>query len=171
MKEELLKKLETAKEILKDYNKFIHLFSGDDAVKTLAKLRETIMDIQFRLKLSELKEIAPPNNRAIRETSKPTLVAVRPCGEKYGNKTYLGFLIGDVALSSSVTITDDKIQCNWAHFNPAIYIPEFGEVVYGCESWWSEIKKEEDFRQITDENIQNTWYVKLWNKMNEKSDV
>jgi len=39
------------------------------------------------------------------------------------------------------------------------------------ESWWDEIRSEEDFKRITDEDIQNVWYVKLMNQMAEKEAV
>lgn len=89
-------------------------------------------------------------------------IAVRPCGEKYGNKTYLGVLIGEVALSMGVTFDKKANQLGVMRFrhNPMIYIPQLSEVVWGCESWWGKIRDPAHLRQITDDDIQNVWYVK-----------
>jgi hypothetical protein len=157
--EELKKTVDELMEEVKDYDKFIHLFSNDDAVKTMAHIHELLGKINFCLKISELKEIGHPEDRPIHPRGKPCLVKVRPCGEKYKNKTYVGFLLGDAALSSAISIEDDKITCEWSFFNPAIYLPEFGDIVYGAESWWSEIESEAELKEITDMDIQNVWYV------------
>lgn len=91
-----------------------------------------------------------------------SLVKIRPCGEEYGNKTYLGFYIGDMPLqiyqsynpkNNVLTIKKDG--------NPAIFVPELKKIIFGCESWWGEIENEEDLKEITDNDIDNIWYVKL----------
>lgn len=45
--------------------------------------------------------------------------------------------------------------------NPGIFVPELREIVYGCGSWWREIKSVDELKAITDEDIENTWYVQL----------
>ena len=45
--------------------------------------------------------------------------------------------------------------------NPGIYVPELKEIIFGDSSWWHEIKSEEELREITDDDINNTWYVRL----------
>ena len=96
------------------------------------------------------------------------LVKVRPCGEEYHNKTYLGFYIGEMPTqiyqsynpeTNILTITKDR--------NPAIFIPKLKKIVFGYESWWGEIKSEEDLKDITDDDIANVWYVKLLKRGNE----
>lgn len=89
-----------------------------------------------------------------------TLVKVKPCDDKYNNKTYLGILIGLVPLGVNYYVRD-KTLIAYPRTNPAIFIPELKEVVYGCGSWWGKIESEEDFKNITSEDIENTWYVKL----------
>lgn len=163
-KEELIEQLELAQEQLKDYTKFIDLMRDkEDPKGILTRLNKTISQIKMLLEASDIKEIAHPTNKALEKCYRKTgtLVKIRPCDEKYENKTYLGFLIGDIALGSSIKILEDKIQLNWSGHNPAIFVPEIGEVVYGCESWWSEIKSEKELKEITDSDIENTWYVKL----------
>jgi hypothetical protein len=160
MKSELLGELSIAQEILKDFDKFKHLFSDDESEVTLAKLNRTIQRLNFLVKISELKDIEHPKNKPLL-TKKSKLISIRPCDEKYGNKTYVGFLLGEMATGSSISISDDKIQCEWSGYNPAIFVPELGEVIYGYESWWGTIDSIEELKEITNEDIDNVWYVKL----------
>lgn len=169
--EKLKTELIEGKEQLKDYNKFIDLMRDkDDPIGILARLKQTIGQIQLLVNASEIKEFEHPKNKALVPYcgKQGVLVSIRPCNEKYGNKTYLGFLIGDLATGSSITITDDnKIQCNWSGYNPAIFVPELGEIIMGMSSWWGEIESEEKLKEITDSDIENVWYVKLWKKQME----
>jgi len=161
----LLEEVKKAQEPLKDFNTFRHLFCDDEGTRTLAELNQTLSKIETYLKLAKLKEIEFPKEKALRPVllggKVGDLVRIKPCGEEYGDKTYTGFLLGDLALSSTVSITDDKIVCNWSNYNPAIFVPELGKVIMGCESWWGVIKSEEDLRQITQDDIENVWYVKF----------
>jgi hypothetical protein len=161
-KEELIETLNEIGETTKDYNTFAHIFSDDDGIRTLAELNKLVGRVRLLLKMSELKEIRHPKLDAIKETSvdRPVLVKVRPCADEYKDKTFVGFLIGEVALGSSISISDDKISCEWAQYNPAMYVPEIGKIIYGCGSWWSEIKSVDELKQITNEDIENVWYVK-----------
>lgn len=164
-KEKLLAEIESAQEQLKDYKRFIDLMRDkEDPKGILTKLNQTIGHIEMLLKASDIKELAHPKNTALKTPifgKNGALVQIRPCGEKYKNKTFLGFLIGEIALGSSIEILEDKIQLNFSGYNPAIFVPELGEVIYGCASWWGEIESEEELKQITDEDIDNVWYVKM----------
>lgn len=90
------------------------------------------------------------------------LCEVKPCSEEYHGKTYLGFYLGRFPISIYSSY-DEKtgILNNRAMTNPAIFIPELKKIIYGAESWWRKIDKIEDFQGITDEDIENTWYVRL----------
>lgn len=76
----------------------------------------------------------------------------------------MGFLLGDIALGSSIKLVEDKIQLNWSGHNPAIFVPDLSEIIYGYNSWWSLIENEGELKEITNEDISNVWYVKLLNK-------
>jgi hypothetical protein len=91
-----------------------------------------------------------------------TLVSIRPCASEYEKKTYLGIYLGDidVGLNASFVEETGTIKVH-RYMNPAIFVPELGKTIFGCESWWGEIESEEQLKQITDEDIQNIWYVKL----------
>lgn len=100
-----------------------------------------------------------------------TLVKINPCGKEYGNKTYLGILLGDLIIGAFTSFhqDDQKLHVN-PYSNPAIFVPELKKIIYGCESWWSEIKNSEDFKDITSEDINNVWYVQLLKAMIENED-
>lgn len=95
------------------------------------------------------------------------LCEIKPCGEEYEGKTYIGIYIGDlpIAITSSFD-RNTKILKNSTMNNPAIFVPELKKIVYGCESWWREIKSVEEFKGISKSDIENTWYVQLLSKLN-----
>lgn len=103
---------------------------------------------------------------------KPGLVRIRPCDEKYGNKTYLGLLLGELPVSTYVTYNknDEKLTVGMMN-NPAIFIFETKEVVYGYESWWQKIEDPSELNDITDETINSQWYVALLKGMSEKAET
>lgn len=91
-----------------------------------------------------------------------SLVAVRPCDDEYGKKTYLGFYLGDLPLQNTISFNDEKgILKVGTYNNPAMFVPELGRIIWGCGSWWHEIKSVEELREITDDDISNVWYVKM----------
>lgn len=96
------------------------------------------------------------------------LCEISPCGEEYKGKSYIGFYLGDlpIGINSSFNrktgvLTNDTMN------NPAIFVPELKKIIYGCESWWREIESIDDFKGISKEEIENTWYVKLLKEFSE----
>lgn len=97
-------------------------------------------------------------------------VAVRPCAEEYGNKTYLGLFLGELPDSTYVTYNTKTEELNVGmSCNPAMFVFELNKVIYGYESWWSKIEREEDLKQITDADINNVWYVKALKTLSEQN--
>lgn len=93
-------------------------------------------------------------------------VSVRPCGDKYEDKTYLGIMLGDLALGTSASYSKEGVLHVGATFhNPAMYVPELHEVIYGCGSWWGEVNTPEDLKKISDQDISNIWYVRAMKEM------
>jgi hypothetical protein len=91
------------------------------------------------------------------------LVSVRPCSKEDNpdDKTFLGILLGNMVIDATVFYTEDTKELRvFPHKNPAIFVPELKKIIWGMGSWWGEIKSEEQLRQITDEDINNVWYVK-----------
>lgn len=90
-------------------------------------------------------------------------VKVRPCACNEENKTYFGVLLGELPYMATCSF-DKKTGQLAIHSmdNPAIFVPALNQVVYGCESWWERIETPEDAdKAISDDDIENTWYVKL----------
>ena len=55
--------------------------------------------------------------------------------------------------------------------NPAIYVPVLDKIIWGYGSWWGPIKSEEHLKQITDEDIQNIWYVKALKQLADNKQI
>lgn len=110
--------------------------------------------IEYPLTIQEL-EITDPEAWEI--SFEP--VKVRLCED---NKTYFGILLGEFPWKTraSFSETGGKLKISTIT-NPCILLPKQKKIVFGCESWWSRIKPGEDISDITDADIENTWYVKL----------
>ena len=138
----------------------------DEQVKTVTKeyceacekFKSRYIEYPLTIQGIENKKI---NTKGIGHTC-GTLCEVRPCGEEYQERTYLGIYLGDLPIGITSSY-DEKtgILSNGTINNPAIFVPELKKIVYGVESWWREIKGIEDFKGISKEEIENTWYVKL----------
>ena len=99
------------------------------------------------------------------------LVAVRPCGDEYEKKTYIGFYLGDLPLAITHSFNEKTGILKAGTFdNPAMFVPELGKIIWGCGSWWHAIKNEEELREISDDDISNVWYVKLAKKLSESTE-
>lgn len=98
------------------------------------------------------------------------LVMVRPVGQEYGDKTFLGVLLGEMAVSQACSFdpASGVLKVDRCMFNPMIFIPENNAVVFGYESWWGVIKREDQLRQITDADIQSVWYVKALKQIGDE---
>ena len=94
-----------------------------------------------------------------------TFVAVRPIQDE---KTYLGILLGKLPSFTSVQYSKKSETLFVIHSgNPAMWVPDLNQVVWGYGSWWSPIKSEEHLREITDADIDNIWYVKALRDLQE----
>lgn len=179
LKEEVIKNIT----MMKDYSFppvdfFLSKKTNEELIERLKKAEDVLYNTQkslrslnFHLALSLAKGFKHPENKAYNENGISAkcgdLVSIRPCGKEYDNKTYLGFYLGDIALSSMAEIKDNEVVTNFSLHNPAIFVPELKKVIFGAESWWGKIKSEEDFRKISDEDIKNTWYVKALQQISE----
>lgn len=96
-------------------------------------------------------------------------VRVRPCDEKYQGKTFLGIFLGELPIPMYVNYNKDEQMLSISNmYNPAIFVPEINEVVFGYESWWSLINSSEDIEDITNDDISNVWYVKMLNNLDKQ---
>lgn len=86
----------------------------------------------------------------------------KPAKVRVGNKTYLGLFLGDLPDATHIRYNESDGVLTVDHTtNPAMFVPELNRIVFGHESWWSVIESPEEFKEITDEDIENTWYVKM----------
>lgn len=100
-----------------------------------------------------------------------TLVKIRPCAEEYQNKTFMGIYLGDLPMGISSSYNEEtQILTNRAFSNPAIFVPELKKIIFGAESWWSEIKAGDDVSDITDEDINNQWYVQMMKDLSKNEN-
>lgn len=122
--------------------------------------------IEYPIQVDSL-ELKPFNfDHMLHETG--TLVAVRPCKKEYGDKTYLGILLGDLPYASSAGYREEEKKLTIsAMTNPCIFVPELKTLVWGMGSWWHEIQSPEELRDITDDTIQSQWYVQMLKEMSE----
>lgn len=101
------------------------------------------------------------NQRGFRDKEIGKFVKIRPCAEEHRGKTFLGIYLGDLPTSPRVSHhPDTKILTVGLSSNPAIFVFELKKIVFGYESWWGFVESEDDLRQITQDDIDNTWYVK-----------
>jgi hypothetical protein len=96
-------------------------------------------------------------------------VRVRPCADEYEDKTFLGILIGEVPLAQGVSFNQETgtLTVSKSMYNPAILIPSLGKIVYGAGSWWGLIRTPGDLKTITDDTIDNVWYVQALKQLDQ----
>lgn len=90
---------------------------------------------------------------------------------RVGNKTYLGLFLGDLPDATYIRHNPESGVLTVNHTtNPAMFVPELNRIVFGYESWWSVIESPEDFKEITDQDIDNVWYMKALKAMTPNTD-
>ena len=92
------------------------------------------------------------------------LVKIRPCAPEYEDKTYLGLYLGDLNLSINCGYNKKSkvLTVEHAMSNPAIFVFSANKIIFGCESWWGVIESGDELNQvITNDDIDNIWYVKM----------
>lgn len=129
--------------------------------------------IKYPIEVSNIKMVPLYSNR-----NKPdglfgakcgAFVSVRPCGKEYGEKTYLGIMLGDLPSGLCVSHNRETKELEVCGYNnPAIFVPDLSQIVWGCESWWGVIESEEQLREISDADIQGVWYVRALKALNNK---
>lgn len=111
----------------------------------------------------------------LNETIRPGLaepgqmVAIRPCAKEYKGKTFLGMYLCSAPTGLVGRQKGDKILLEMSEYtNPAIYVPDLKKIIWGYGSWWHEITEESKLKEITDDDINNTWYVKALKQIEER---
>ena len=97
-----------------------------------------------------------------------SLVKIRPCNKEYGGKTYLGLYLGNQPWSQTVSYNNKSGELTVGMAtNPAIYVFDLQRIIFGAESWWGIIESLEELKDITDDDINNIWYVKALKAMHK----
>lgn len=100
-------------------------------------------------------------------------VSIRPCADEYGDKTYLGIYLGDMATSIALGYdkSNGQIKPQFYRHNPAIFVFDLNKIIFGMESWWGEITSEDQLRKITNDDINNVWYVKALGQLSKGDEA
>lgn len=138
----------------------------------LSKERFPFREIEYPLQINGIawKDQIPPvwdNHR-----HEPGIwVKVRPVKEEYGKKTYLGVMLGSMALGVTCqqNVETGILHLSHGHHNPAMYVPDLKKVIFGAASWWAPIENEEDLSSISDADIENVWYVRALKELQDGS--
>jgi hypothetical protein len=133
-------------------------------------------DLKETIEVEHIHVHAPLfNSSAFGKYGKFAFVKVRPCDEeKWPDGTYVGILLGDLPISWNFSYnTEIKKLMAQGHMNPCILVLDKKtgapiDVVWGAGSWWGIIAGPEDLKDISDEDIENVWYVKAIKAMDER---
>lgn len=138
-----------------------------DAMEQLTKEMEenpilTQYDMTFPITINNIITKISPVRPNFRGMQPGTLVKIRPCAEECNGKTYLGIYLGDLiaGILYAVRTKTQELEI-LSTDNPAIFVPDLKKIVWGMESWWGQIKTMDEVKDITDDDIENVWYVKL----------
>ena len=131
----------------------------------------TASDIEFPIQVEEIEFSESRQTRGAIAVG--TLVSVRPVDGDGKDETHLGIYLGEFPVGASLVynIPTKKLTASGGRSNPAILIPSLKRVVRGYESWWGTIKSTDEFKKISDEDIQNVWYVKAIRELNGMNDT
>lgn len=166
MHEDLMQSIESCLAVCRKQIRLSSFFSSSPDELALANAVNDMGKLLWKLRFTKMKDLRLNWDKqylfdqSIYDVG--GFVAVRPCGNEYEGKTHLGILLGNFpqGVSYSQSKEDpDVIEVKLSHGNPAMYVPSLKKTIFGCESWWHEIKQPEDMKNITDEDINSTWYV------------
>jgi hypothetical protein len=133
----------------------------EEQVVIFRNILDLFKELNWKVAVNLSKDVVNSGTSPLDMKKCGTPVKVRPCAEEYGGKTFFGVLLGDIALAITHSVENEVVTATHSFYNPAIYIPELGKIIFGMESWWGKIETKEDLDEITDETIRNVWYVKL----------
>lgn len=122
--------------------------------------------IEYPIEVSKINKNT--EKRGLRDSEIGKFAKISPCGKEYEGKTYLGLFLGDLPIGNHVSHNNETKELNISFStNPAIFVFDLKKIIYGCESWWGIIEKEEDLKDITDKEINNIWYVKALKSLSQ----
>lgn len=153
-------------EVLKNNEEFQNIINGEFDIFADYEFKNNFICDNYKSRYIEYPiEVSKINTKENRDRFKDSRVGkfakIRPCGEKYEGKTYLGLYLGEIPVGYGISHNPDTKELNISFSNnPAIFVFDLNEIIYGMESWWGIIESEEDLKEITESDINNIWYVK-----------
>lgn len=149
-----------------------------DSQDTVSNLADFMKDYEENVRIDdaiqypiEVSKVTPKSKMVRDPIPSGTWVSIRPVTDNPEKKTYLGVYLGSLPVKGATT--SYHLKTKELSFlvldNPGIYVPDLKKIVYGYESWWGKIKTPEDLQQITDQNIQDVWYVRALQELTPKS--
>ena len=136
----------------------------NDVCDKCDKYKSRYIEYPISVNKIETEDFAPDKNGLYKSyIGKP--VVIRVCDKTDDKKTYLGVFVGEVPSYASVSYDKEQVLHIRPAYNPAIFVPELNRIVLGCESWWKIIDNKNDLSEISDEDINNVWYMKALKSM------
>ena len=175
---ELNEKLDEIRAAMDWYEGIVHLdivdgeikhYITNDQIEHVNKIFDLFRALNWQIKLNAYRQLVTEKSEPIDKRECGTPVKVRSCKPEHGDKTYFGILLGDIPLEIHHQIdADGNLIAGHAFYNPAIFVPELNDIVFGAESFWGRIKSEAELEKlITDETIQNIWYIKMLKSLSD----
>lgn len=170
-------KKELDSEILKHYSKcpddiesWEWDFMKEDAEDGLKVRKKTSADLIIEHILWDFDGNADFLTKPLFSGRQGEFVSVRPVQDEYEKKTFLGFLLGELHTPSlNYDKGNQTLVVGVGYGNPAIWVFDLEKVIMGYESWWGVIQKPEDMKKITDQDIDNVWYVQALKSLENRS--
>ncbi len=162
-------------ETLKNNKEFQKIWNGRSDILADFKFKDSFVCdnyksryIEYPIEVSKIN--ANNNNKgSYRNRQIGKFVKIAPCGEEHEGKTYLGLYLGELPVGHSISHNPDTKELSVSfNNNPAIFVFDLNKIVYGCESWWGIIENEEDLKEITNEDIENVWYLKALKELQNR---
>lgn len=145
---------------LGDYSKYAREINPADC-ENCSKFKSRYIEYPLTINGIEYGSMEPWN-------VKPCLCRVRPCGDE---KTYFGLYLGEFPRMPYSSFNEESGMLKFGvSGNPCIYVPELGKVVWGDESWWSRMDREEELKEITNETIDGQFYVQMLKALCRKGE-
>ncbi|QUH21827.1 hypothetical protein [Alkaliphilus sp. B6464] len=127
--------------------------------------------IEYPIEVSKINNNI--NKSRYRGNSIGKFVKITPCSEEYKGKTFLGIYLGELPVGHGISYNPDTKELDVSfRNNPGVFVFDLNKIVYGYESFWGIIEKEEDLKEITDSDIENIWYVRALKSLSQsKNDI
>lgn len=158
-------------EVLKNNEEFQKIMNGKSDILADYEFKNNFICDSYKSRYIEYPiEVSKINTNAdkdeYRDSRTGNFAKIRPCGEEYEGKTYLGLYLGEMPVGHRISHNPDTNELNVSFStNPGIFVFDLNKIVYGMESWWGIIKNEDDLKEITESDINSVWYVKALKKL------